>query len=100
MNMKPVCLKCQIEMRPTRNGVKVVSMATYGPTEIRSADIWGCPGCGVEVLFGFAQDPEMSVYDPGFEERLRSYELDRRERVVEFWLNASERAKSAEGVQP
>jgi hypothetical protein len=95
--MNPVCVRCQIEMRVHQNGVVAVVMADYGPMEIRRADCWRCPRCGVKALIGFAANPELSHFDPAFQSRLDSYEPDPRETVVRFWQNvaAKDRADAA-----
>ena len=54
---KPACGKCQIELRPKYNGVPVIEMTTRGPEAIWSADIWTCPDCGLEIVYGFSNDP-------------------------------------------
>ena len=54
---RPVCAKCQVEMRPERNGVGLLDMADYGPVQIWDADLWQCPKCGYEIVAGFGQRP-------------------------------------------
>ena len=53
MNHSPVCVKCQVEMRPETNGVGVLDMASFGPYKIWDADKWQCPGCKYEIVVGF-----------------------------------------------
>ena len=52
---KPVCVKCQREMRPERNGVGCLDIADFGPYAIWDSDLWKCPTCGYEIIVGFAQ---------------------------------------------
>ena len=54
---KLICTKCQTELKPSCNGVLVVEMADFGPYKTWAADAWKCPGCGVEVIAGFSEQP-------------------------------------------
>lgn len=73
---KPACVACQRFLRPLRNGVRVletkptVSGAKPGksedhlwdPYKLWQADLWHCEGCGVEIVTGWGQNPEMQDY--------------------------------------
>lgn len=63
MNHRPVCVKCQIEMRPEKNGVGVLDMADFGPYALWEADLWKCPSCSYEILTGFGQEPWAYHYE-------------------------------------
>lgn len=52
-----VCAKCQVELRPKENDVATLEMAGTQATAVWSADLWACPGCGIEVLLGFGRAP-------------------------------------------
>lgn len=58
---KLVCVKCQTEFRSALGeiGVIVIEMAHNPPIPYKawSADILKCPGCGVEVVAGFPDNP-------------------------------------------
>jgi hypothetical protein len=54
---KLVCVKCQIELRPSVNGVTVIEMASFGPYKVWAADEWECPGCGQKIISGFSNEP-------------------------------------------
>lgn len=54
---KMVCVKCQTELKPETNGVLLIEMAYFGPYKVWYADAWKCPGCGAEVIEGFANHP-------------------------------------------
>jgi hypothetical protein len=54
---KLICINCQCELKPETNGVIVVEMASFGPYKVWSADLLKCPGCGVEIVSGFADQP-------------------------------------------
>ena len=32
-------------------------MASFGPYKVWNADTWECPGCGVQIVGGFADQP-------------------------------------------
>ena len=57
MSHRPVCVKCYRELRPEQNGVGVVDLAGNRQVQIWEADLWKCPGCGVEIIVGFGQGP-------------------------------------------
>lgn len=57
MSHRPVCVKCETEMRPETNDTTVVEMAWFGPYKVWLADVWKCPGCGVEIVAGFGARP-------------------------------------------
>ena len=54
---KLVCVKCQTELKPETSGTTVVEMASFGPYKVWAADTWKCPGCGIEIVGGFADLP-------------------------------------------
>lgn len=63
--MKMVCVKCEIEFRPEKNGVHVHELmrndtAVY---KIWDADLWKCPGCGILVVAGFGQKPLAEYFE-------------------------------------
>lgn len=53
----PICCACEVEMRPERNGVVVVTYFADPPRvyETYNADRWKCPKCGVKVAVGFSE---------------------------------------------
>lgn len=86
MNGK-ICAKCQIELRPKTNGVYVLERATFGPYALWVADLWHCPGCGLEVILGFAPKPFAEHYQADFVEKVEAADRP----VIEFWLNQKEK---------
>ena len=61
---KMVCVKCEVEFKPEKNGVVVAekfqrNTALY---KLWGADLWKCPICGVEVVAGFAMNPLAEHY--------------------------------------
>ena len=69
MYHEPVCVKCETEMRPEENDVRVVDMFSSPPEpdSIWCADKWKCPICGVEVVIGFGQHAYINHYEEDFE---------------------------------
>jgi len=52
-NHVPVCVRCSRDMRPEKNGVVMLEMASFGPYKLWESDKWKCPSCGFEILIGF-----------------------------------------------
>ena len=52
----PICVKCNLEMRPDTNGVTVLLMAYDPPQpyEAYDADLVKCPNCDMQVVVGTA----------------------------------------------
>ena len=66
--MKLLCVRCRVEFRPKQNEVKVVEMFNSPPRPYRiwEADLWACPGCGTEVVDGFARAPVAEHFQESF----------------------------------
>ena len=62
----PVCVTCNREMFPEKNGVRAVLHASFGPYEVYVADLWECLKCGVQVLVGFGRGPLAQHFEPEF----------------------------------
>lgn len=62
---KLVCVKCQVELKPEHNGVKVVELFQKNEAiyKIWNADKWKCPKCKFEVVAGFGAQPLMEHYE-------------------------------------
>lgn len=71
---RPVCKKCNCEMRPETNGVGVLDYNDNGAYELWDADLWKCPICGIEVVGGFAFNPISAHYQEDFHRMIASYE--------------------------
>lgn len=54
----PICVKCNLEMRPDKNGVTILLMAYTPPQpyEAYDADLVKCPKCGVQIIVGKAHN--------------------------------------------
>lgn len=61
---KSVCVKCEVELKIARSGVKVLEMFQHNTSiyKVWDADLWECPHCGLGVVLGFAQYPLMEHY--------------------------------------
>ena len=82
MHNGKICVKCQVELRPKKNGIDAVEMGTAGPLTVTCADLWYCPSCGYELIIGFAKKPFSQHFEEGFKEPPDS---------IRFWLNEREK---------
>ena len=78
---RPVCPECNRELWPETNGVGVLDMFRPSdsdkeePYEVYDADLWKCPGCGIEVVGGFGSGPIARHHDENFEKVIAGYKL-------------------------
>lgn len=87
--MNPICVKCRIEFRVKKNGVALVSMtAGNEPIELRRADLWACPQCGAQIVFGMADSPQFKGETVPVAIMLE--ELGGGE-IIRYWMNEHER---------
>jgi len=71
-----VCVPCQVEMRPKRNGVIVEEHREEGkPYKIWEADLWECPKCHHECILGFADRPICYYNELEYEENQKKVEF-------------------------
>ena len=65
---KMVCVKCEVEFKVEKNGVKVIEMMNQNKDmyKIWDTDKWKCPICKVEVIAGFGGMPLAEHYEPEF----------------------------------
>lgn len=56
---KPVCVKCNVELKIETNGVAVLDffMNNSAAYSLTLGDKWKCPECGFEVIAGFGDNP-------------------------------------------
>ena len=68
----PVCIKCQVNMRPHFNGTYLIDMAFDPPKpyKIWSADIWDCQNCNYKIVKGFSNGYD-EHFQEGFSEKLQ-----------------------------
>jgi len=63
MMQRPLCLKCNVEMKPKKNGVMVAETAgdslagTLHFYCLTAADLLECPVCGYEIVANYASRP-------------------------------------------
>lgn len=71
--LKPICVSCEVEYRPKRNGTPVIEMFSDPPRpyKIWNADTWRCPSCGHEIVKGYSLKPIAIHFEEGFEEMYR-----------------------------
>jgi hypothetical protein len=81
---KPACVKCRRFFRPKKNGFVLtegmpadgVSNPEYGalegwqPYKVWLADLWECPGCGVQIVSGYAPHPLAERHESNFASEL------------------------------
>ena len=63
---KLLCVKCQVELRPETNHFIVLEKEA---NRIIEADKWKCPGCGIEIVAGFASTG-LEFWQKGFADEL------------------------------
>ena len=68
---RPVCVACQVELRPKKNAILACSRIRSRPTAIWNADLWKCSRCGYEVILGFAALPFIYHYEADFKKYLK-----------------------------
>lgn len=69
-----VCVPCRLFFRPKKSGVTFEEGMPLGtpqadggperwaPYKLWAADLWECPGCGAEVIFGMGLNPIAEHY--------------------------------------
>lgn len=57
--MKPICVECEVEFIPEKNGVYVAEMFQKNEKIYRlwQADMLKCPACDKKIIFGFGNRP-------------------------------------------
>lgn len=59
-----ICVKCEKEMRPKKNGIYVEEHIGYDqPYKIWHADLWECLMCGIQIIAGFSRNPVAENYE-------------------------------------
>jgi hypothetical protein len=87
----PVCPKCELELRPAIAGIAAEAMATFGAYQLWSADLWECPGCHNQVVYGFGASPVAEHHQENY---AAAFDLFPGKPHVRFWANETERAKA------
>lgn len=73
MYHRPVCVKCQVEMRCKESGVGCLDMANFGPYKLWDSDLYECPKCGYQVLTGFGDHAISEHYEIDFRRLVAAY---------------------------
>lgn len=74
--MRPVCSKCEVELKCRKNGVFVIEYADSGPYKIWEADEYECTVCGIRVVTGFGQQAISEHWMSSFDMWLSRAEKD------------------------
>ena len=66
-----VCVKCEIELRPEKNGVYVEEHRGHNqPYKIWHADLLACPICDFQIITGFGRNRLAEHYETEKYEKL------------------------------
>jgi predicted RNA-binding Zn-ribbon protein involved in translation (DUF1610 family) len=78
---KLVCVKCEVELKPEKNGVHVHELFQKNTAiyKVWEADLWKCPGCGFLIVAGFANVPTAEHYE---KDRLQSILKDEKKHHI------------------
>jgi len=88
----PICVACEIEYWPHENGATLVLMAIDRPLAAYQCDVWKCPGCRHEIVFGVATEPYSAEWLPGRGINDAMLAADAQQhRQIRAWLNHKER---------
>jgi acetone carboxylase gamma subunit len=70
---KLVCVKCKVELKIERNGVKVVELFqdNLSPYRVWDTDKWKCPSCRYEIIASFADRPLMEHFQGDIEKFIK-----------------------------
>lgn len=88
MYHRPICVKCECELRPDENGVGLLDMFNPSdkpdpqPYQIWDADLYKCPKCGYEVVVGFGNNAVAHHFDPDEELERQVFRYEANSRVV------------------
>jgi hypothetical protein len=82
-----VCVKCNQQMRPKKNGFEFVELARIAssktdqtPYAIWSGDLWECQECGLQIVYTSpSQQPLTEHYKPDFDDRRRTLTVSAKE---------------------
>jgi hypothetical protein len=63
------CVGCQTYLRPRKN--EIVVLETFGdgvkPYKVWLADLWECPDCACQIIFGYGAQPVSKYYQNNFD---------------------------------
>lgn len=69
---KMICVKCEVELQPKKNGVIVRELMDNNTKTYRlwNADLLECPFCDTQIVAGFPRCPFMEHFDGDIEAKL------------------------------
>jgi len=68
-------------MRCTKTGADIIVMSDGKPYQIWVGDIFGCLGCGVEIVTGWGNKPWKLSHEPNFDDLVNRLESSPSHRV-------------------
>lgn len=64
-----VCVRCEKEMKPEKNGIYVEEHTHLGgPYRIWMAELYKCRSCNIEIVTGFGRIPIANHPEPNYAE--------------------------------
>lgn len=68
---KAVCVACELPLAIVKNGYRVEALAKSTNGNHRQyyrveGDLYRCPGCGMEIVTGFAREPYAESFQPNY----------------------------------
>jgi hypothetical protein len=64
-----VCVQCNRQMRPKKNGYEFIELAGDRPYKLWSGDLWECQECGQQIVHTDPrQSPLAEHYQPIFDD--------------------------------
>ncbi len=88
MYHRPVCVKCNVELKAETNGVGLVDMASFGEYKVWESDLYKCPCCGYEIIVDFGQQAVAE-----------HFEKDRFAKTLDFYRGHSQLVRSWSSVE-
>jgi DNA-directed RNA polymerase subunit RPC12/RpoP len=81
--MRPFCVHCRRQMKPTKNGRVVEICYRNGePYQMFAGDEYTCEDCGIKIVTGFSRHAMAESFQPIYE-RIRDGEQSRGNLLVE-----------------
>jgi len=85
MTVRPICIKCRRFLKPKKTGMYFTEGMPSGdpqttqwmPYKVWSGDVWGCIGCGAEIIVGTGQKPIVEKHEHGFDDMRRRLGADK-----------------------
>ncbi len=78
----PVCRKCEVELKPEKNGVWLEDLASFGSYKLWQADLWKCPICGIEIVIGFGEKAK-EHFEEDYKTQIESIKADSKELMIQ-----------------